>query len=104
MRSIRRILVAIKDVESKSLAAVDKAAQLARALGAAYLGGTRLATLAAAGLVTESRPGAVRELTAAMAWDPAPWCPIIFYVSGTSRRLRRSSARSSEDGPAQPLN
>jgi Sterol carrier protein domain len=47
-------------------------------LGAAYLGGTRLATLAGAGLVTESRPGAVRELTAAMAWDPAPWCPMIF--------------------------
>jgi predicted acetyltransferase len=48
------------------------------ALGAAYLGGTRLAALAGAGLVTELRPGAVRALTAAMAWDPAPWCPMVF--------------------------
>jgi predicted acetyltransferase len=47
-------------------------------LGAAYLGGTRLGTLAGAGLVTEVRPGAVRRLSAAMAWDPAPWCPKIF--------------------------
>jgi predicted acetyltransferase len=47
-------------------------------LGAAYLGGTRLGALATAGLVTESRPGAVRQLTAAMSWDPAPWCPMIF--------------------------
>ena len=47
-------------------------------LGAAYLGGTRLAALAEAGLVTELRPGAVRALTAAMAWDPAPWCPLVF--------------------------
>jgi predicted acetyltransferase len=47
-------------------------------LGAAYLGGTRLGTFAEAGLVTESRPGAVRQLTAAIAWDPAPWCPMVF--------------------------
>ncbi len=47
-------------------------------LGAAYLGGTRLGTLAEAGLVTERRPGAVRQLSAAMSWDPAPWCPTIF--------------------------
>ncbi len=47
-------------------------------LGAAYLGGTRLAALAGAGLVSELRPGAVRQLTAAMSWDPAPWCPMIF--------------------------
>ena len=47
-------------------------------LGAAYLGGTRLAALAEAGLVTELRPGAVRALTAALAWDPAPWCPLVF--------------------------
>ena len=31
-----------------------------RELGAAYLGGTRLGTLAAAGLVTQSRPGTSR--------------------------------------------
>ena len=48
------------------------------ALGAAYLGGTRLGALAAAGLVTEGRPGAVRQLSAALSWDPAPWCPVHF--------------------------
>ena len=47
-------------------------------LGAAYLGGTTLGALAAAGLVTELRPGAVRQLSAAMSWDPAPWCPVNF--------------------------
>jgi predicted acetyltransferase len=47
-------------------------------LGAAYLGGTRLSAPAEAGLVTEHRAGAVRELSAAMSWDPAPWCPMIF--------------------------
>ena len=47
-------------------------------LGAAYLGGTRLGALAGAGLVTELRPGAVRQLSAAMSWDPAPWCPTVF--------------------------
>ncbi|HEY3882668.1 MAG TPA: GNAT family N-acetyltransferase [Trebonia sp.] len=59
----------------------DEPADLAldvRELGAAYLGGTRLGTLAAAGLVTELRPGAVRRLSSAMSWDPAPWCPQIF--------------------------
>jgi predicted acetyltransferase len=48
------------------------------ALGAAYLGGTRLGALAAAGQVTELRPGALAELSAAMSWDPAPWCPMTF--------------------------
>jgi predicted acetyltransferase len=47
-------------------------------LGAAYLGGTTLGAMAAAGLVDELRPGAVRELSAAMSWDPAPWCPVNF--------------------------
>jgi Acetyltransferase (GNAT) domain/Sterol carrier protein domain len=49
-----------------------------RALGAAYLGGTRLGALAGAGLVTEIRPGALRALSAALSWDPLPWCPVIF--------------------------
>jgi predicted acetyltransferase len=48
------------------------------ALGAAYLGGTRLGALAAAGQATELRPGALAALSAAMSWDPAPWCPQIF--------------------------
>jgi predicted acetyltransferase len=49
-----------------------------RALGAAYLGGTRLGALAGAGLVAEIRPGSVAALSAAMSWDPAPWCPASF--------------------------
>jgi predicted acetyltransferase len=49
-----------------------------RALGAAYLGGTRLGPMAAAGLVTELRPGALAPLSTALSWDPAPWCPVIF--------------------------
>jgi predicted acetyltransferase len=62
-------------------ARTDEAADIAldvRELGAAYLGGTRLAALAAAGLVRELRPGAVGRLSTAMSWDPAPWCPRIF--------------------------
>jgi predicted acetyltransferase len=62
-------------------ARTDEPADIAldvRELGAAYLGGTRLATLAAAGLVGELRPGAVGRLSTAMGWDPAPWCPRIF--------------------------
>ena len=47
-------------------------------LGAAYLGGTKLGAVAGAGLVSERRPGAVRQLSAAMSWDPAPWCPLVF--------------------------
>ncbi|GGO00068.1 UPF0256 protein [Microbispora rosea subsp. aerata] len=42
-------------------------------LGAAYLGGRPLRAAADAGLVREHRDGALRELSAAMAWDPAPW-------------------------------
>jgi predicted acetyltransferase len=49
-----------------------------RELGAAYLGGTRLGTLAAAGLVRELRPGTLVRLSAAMTWAPAPWCPQLF--------------------------
>jgi predicted acetyltransferase len=47
-------------------------------LGAAYLGGARLSGLAQAGQITEHRPGAAAALTAAMHWDPAPWCPTMF--------------------------
>jgi len=59
----------------------DQAADISldiRELGAAYLGGTRLGTLAAAGLVTELKPGALVGLSSAMTWDPTPWCPQIF--------------------------
>jgi predicted acetyltransferase len=49
-----------------------------RALGAAYLGGTRLGAMAEAGLVTETRAGSLAVLSTAMSWEPAPWCPMIF--------------------------
>ncbi|MFI6512071.1 GNAT family N-acetyltransferase [Streptosporangium sp. NPDC050855] len=48
------------------------------ALGAAYLGGRPLEALRAAGLARESRPGALRELSVAMSWEPAPWSGLIF--------------------------
>lgn len=50
----------------------------AHALGSAFLGGGRLGPMADAGLVGEQRPGAIAALSAAMSWDPAPWCPTIF--------------------------
>jgi predicted acetyltransferase len=50
----------------------------AAALGAAYLGGTPLVDLAAAGRVTELRPGALARASAAFRADVAPWCPEIF--------------------------
>ncbi|MFI9273841.1 GNAT family N-acetyltransferase [Kitasatospora sp. NPDC052896] len=46
-----------------------------RELGAAYLGGTTLASLAAAGLVRELREGALAEASRAFGWDVAPWLP-----------------------------
>jgi predicted acetyltransferase len=49
-----------------------------RELGAAYLGGTRLGSLAAAGLVNEHRPGTLAPLSAALSWDPSPWSPGTF--------------------------
>lgn len=48
------------------------------ALGAAYLGDTRLGSLAQAGVIAEHRLGAVAALSAAMWWDPAPWTPTHF--------------------------
>jgi predicted acetyltransferase len=47
-------------------------------LGAAYLGGTRVAALAGAGRVRELRPGAVRAASLAMAEDLEPYCLEIF--------------------------
>ncbi|WP_232247655.1 GNAT family N-acetyltransferase [Kitasatospora azatica] len=46
-----------------------------RELGAAYLGGTELSSLAGAGLVRELRPGALAEASRAFGWDVAPWLP-----------------------------
>jgi predicted acetyltransferase len=48
------------------------------ALGAAYLGGTTLHELAAAGRVRELRPGALDRASAALRGAVAPWCPETF--------------------------
>jgi predicted acetyltransferase len=48
------------------------------ALGAAYLGGTRLSAIASAGLAAEATPGSLAALSTAMSWEPAPWCPMTF--------------------------
>jgi predicted acetyltransferase len=47
-------------------------------LGAAYLGGTTLAGLAAAGRVAELRPGTLARVSRAFAGDRQPWCPEVF--------------------------
>lgn len=47
-------------------------------LGAAYLGGTALRSLADAGRVQEQRAGAVRAATMAFRSELAPWCPFVF--------------------------
>jgi len=44
-----------------------------RELASAYLGGSTLAALAQAGLITELRPGAVTDTSRAFATDLAPW-------------------------------
>lgn len=48
------------------------------ALGAAYLGGTRFTTLAAAGRVRELREGALALAAGAFRAPVEPWCPEIF--------------------------
>ncbi len=62
---------------ARTTAAADVVLPVA-ALGAGYLGGTRLGALAAAGLVSERAPGALARLSAALYSDPAPWCPSPF--------------------------
>jgi len=44
-------------------------------LSAVYLGGVSLATLQAAGRVTEISPGAVTLAATAFSWPVSPWCP-----------------------------
>jgi predicted acetyltransferase len=44
-------------------------------LGAAYLGGPTLSTMARAGLVRELRPGALTEASVALRSDVEPWLP-----------------------------
>jgi len=47
-------------------------------LGAIYLGGTSLAALARAGLVTERTKGAAAATSAAFGWSQPPFCPDFF--------------------------
>ncbi len=47
-------------------------------LAAAYLGGTRLTALAAAGRVQELRPAALVSVSRAFAGDAEPYCPEVF--------------------------
>lgn len=47
-------------------------------LSAAYLGGVSLASLQAAGRVTEVSPGAVTLASTAFGWPVTPWCPDTF--------------------------
>jgi predicted acetyltransferase len=47
-------------------------------LGAVYLGGTTLTTLAATGRVSASDPAALMQASVAFGWDVSPWCPTIF--------------------------
>jgi predicted acetyltransferase len=49
-----------------------------RELSAIYLGGTPLAALARAGLVTERTKGAAQATSAAFAWSQPPFCPDFF--------------------------
>jgi predicted acetyltransferase len=49
-----------------------------RDLGAIYLGGTSLAALARAGLVTERTKGAATATSAAFGWSQPPFCPDFF--------------------------
>ena len=49
-----------------------------QSLGAAYLGGVSLASLASAGLVRERRPGALAMAAVAFGWPVAPVCSWVF--------------------------
>ena len=42
------------------------------------IGPAEHAALLAAGVVRESRAGALRELSTAMSWGPAPWAGLVF--------------------------
>ncbi|AOW86995.1 GNAT family N-acetyltransferase [Streptomyces olivaceus] len=66
------------DPKGASCERTTDAADLAlsvRELGAAYLGGVSLASLAAAGRVREVRPGALAEASVGFGSDVAPWLP-----------------------------
>jgi len=63
--------------DAASCARTTKAADVTldvATLGAAYLGGPSLRTMAAAGLVVEHRPGALALADAMFRWTTVPWC------------------------------
>lgn len=66
------------DTKGAGCVRTDDAAELAlnvRELGAAYLGGPSLRSMAGAGLVTELREGALAQASAAFRSDAEPWLP-----------------------------
>ncbi|MFI1253535.1 GNAT family N-acetyltransferase [Streptomyces netropsis] len=66
------------DPKGASCERTDDAPDLAlsvRELGAVYLGGVSLTSLAGAGLVTELRPSALEEASSAFGSTMAPWLP-----------------------------
>jgi predicted acetyltransferase len=69
------------DDGSASCERIDATANVAldiEALGAAYLGGTPLTALAAAGRVSTTDPLRLNDLSVAFGWSRLPWCPVIF--------------------------
>ena len=69
------------DASSAKCERTDAAPDLSldiRTLGAAYLGGTSLLSLAEAGRVTEHRPGALGKASTALGWHRAPAAVEIF--------------------------
>ncbi len=69
------------DADTATCATADDPAELtlsATTLGAAYLGGITLTTLAAAGLVTEHRPGALAAASTAMRGARPAYAPEVF--------------------------
>jgi predicted acetyltransferase len=69
------------NAEAVTCAPTTEAADLtvdASTLGAAYLGGTSLQSLADAGRIIEHRPGSVDETSRAFLSSRAPWCPFVF--------------------------
>jgi predicted acetyltransferase len=66
------------DAKGASCVRTEDPAELAlsvRELGAAYLGGVTLASLAGSGRVRELRPGALTEASTAFGSELAPWLP-----------------------------
>jgi predicted acetyltransferase len=66
------------DVTCERTAAAADVSLEAEALGAAYLGGTTLASLAAAGRVTTTNPLQLNEISLAFGSTRQPWCAVIF--------------------------